>query len=128
RAQQCDVFRPYSKTLFCSVHTTAGYLDQPSCAALDYSEEHVRQFLLIFQGLFPPNAGYCHDCMRLRTELSASAKAQEPANADSHLTFMSAGLQNCVTYTNAVPVPIYFIDLDGISPHARRTRRTTMLL
>jgi hypothetical protein len=128
RAQHCDVFTTYRKTLCCSFHTTAGYLDQPFCAALGYSEKRLRQFLLIFQKLFPPNAGYFHDCMRLRTELSASAKAQEPANADSHLTFMSAGLQNCVTYTNKVHVPIYFIDLDGLSPHARRTRRTMMLL
>jgi hypothetical protein len=128
RAQHYDVFTTYRKTLCCSFHTTAGYLDQPFCAALGYSETRLRQFLLIFQKLFPPNAGYCHDCMRLRTELSASAKAQEPANADSHLTFISAGLQNCVTYTNTVQVPIYFIDLDGLSPHARRTRRTTMLL
>jgi hypothetical protein len=128
RAHHGDVFAPYRKTLCCSFHTTAGYLDQPFCAALGYSEKRLRQFLLIFQKLFPPNAGYCHDCMRLRTELSASAKAHEPANADSHLTFISAGLQNCVTYTNTVQVPIYFIDLDGLSPHARRTRRTTMLL
>jgi hypothetical protein len=128
RAQHGDVFTPYRQTLCCSFHTTAGYLDQPFCATLGYSETRLRQFLLIFQKLFPPNAGYRHDCMRLRTELSASAKAHEPANADSHLTFMSAGLQNCVTYTNTTPVPIYFIDLDGLSPHARRTRRTTMLL
>ena len=128
RAQHCDVFTTYRKTLCCSFHTTAGYLDQPFCAALDYSEKRLRQFLLIFQQLFPPNAGYGHDCMRLRTELSASAKAQEPANADSHLTFISAGLQNCVTYTNRVQVPIYFIDLDGVSLHAHRTRQTAMLL
>src|SRR5436853_135471 len=95
RAQHGDVFTTYGQTLCCSFHTTAGYLDQPFCAALDYSEKHLRQFLLIFQKLFPPNAGYLHDCM---------------------------------TYTNTGHVPIYFIDLDGISPHARRTRRTTMLL
>ena len=91
-AQHGDIFTSYRKTLCCSFHTTAGYLDQPFCAALGYSEKRLRQFLLIFQKLFPPNAGYSHDCMRLRTELSASAKAQEPANADSHLTFISAGL------------------------------------
>ena len=107
QAQHGDVFTPYRKTLCCSFHTTAGYLDQPFCAALGYSEQRLRQFLRIFQQLFPPNAGYGHDCMRLRTELSACAKAHEPANADSHLTFMSAGLQNCVTYTNTGHVPIY---------------------
>src|SRR5262249_47767511 len=93
-----------------------------------YSEKRLRQFLQIFQKVFPPDAGYFHDCMRLRTELSESAKAQEPANADSHLTFMRAGLQNCVTYANTSNWPIYFIDLDGIYKHYRRTRRTTILV
>jgi len=64
----------------------------------------------------------------LRTELSARAKAHEPPNADAHLTFMSAGLQNCVTYTNTANMPIYFIDLDGIYKDSRRRRRTTMLV
>ena len=128
REQYRDVFTDYGKTLCCSFHTTAGYLDQPFCAALGYSEKRLRQFLLIFQKVFPPNAGYSHDCMRLRTELSESAKAHEPANGDSHLTFMSAGLQNCVTYTNTAHWPIYFIDLDGLSTHSHRTRRTTLLL
>ena len=53
RAQHHDVFTTYRKTLCCSFHTTAGYLDQPFCAALDYSEKRLRQFLLIFQKLFP---------------------------------------------------------------------------
>lgn len=128
REQNRDVFTDYRKTLCCSFHTTAGYLDQQFCAALGYSEKRLRQFLLIFQKVFPPNAGYLHDCMRLRTELSAQAKAQEPANADSHLTFMSAGLQNCVTYINTLSAPIYFIDLDGIYKHSRRQRRTTLLV
>jgi thiamine phosphate synthase YjbQ (UPF0047 family) len=128
REQHRDVFADYRKTLCCSFHTTAGYLDQQFCAALGYSEKRLRQFLLIFQRVFPPNAGYYHDCMRLRTELSESAKAHEPANADSHLTFMSAGLQNCVTYTNTSNWPIYFIELDGIYKHYHRTRRTTLLV
>jgi len=128
REQHGDVFTDYRQTFCCSFHTTAGYLDQSFCAALGYSERRLRQFLRIYQQLFPPNAGYFHDCMPLRTELSACAKAHEPPNADSHLTFMSAGLQNCVTYTHPATVPIYFIDLDGIYKHARRTRRTAMLV
>jgi len=53
QAQHGDVFTPYRKTLCCSFHTTAGYLDQPFCAALGYSEQRLRQFLRIFQQLFP---------------------------------------------------------------------------
>ena len=128
REQYRDVFADYKKTLCCSFHTTAGYLDQQFCAALGYSEKRLRQFLLIFQKVFPPNAGYYHDCMSMRTELSESAKAHEPANADSHLTFISAGLQNCVTYANTAHCPIYLIDLDGLSVHSRRTRQTSLLL
>src|SRR5438270_100892 len=36
RAQHGDVFTTYGQTLCCSFHTTAGYLDQPFCAALGY--------------------------------------------------------------------------------------------
>src|SRR5215471_2505358 len=109
-----DAFTDYGKTLCCSFHTTAGYLDQPFCAALDYSEHRRRQYLLIFQTLFPPHAGYWHDCMPSRTELSASAEAPEPPIPDAHLPFMRAGLQNCVSYATTATMAIYFIDLDGI--------------
>ena len=37
RALHGDIFTTYRKTLCCSFHTTAGYLDQPFCV-LGYSE------------------------------------------------------------------------------------------
>ncbi|MBI4531071.1 MAG: hypothetical protein HY709_06065 [Candidatus Latescibacteria bacterium] len=125
--QYGDLFQRYRKTLCCSFHTTAGYLEQRFCARFDYSLKRLDQFLRIFQNLFPPNAGYFHDCMELRNELSDSEKAREPVNTDSHLTFISAGLKNCVTYINRQNVPIYFIDLDGVYKQYRRNRRTTIL-
>jgi len=36
--------------------------------------------------------------MELRTELSDAQRKVEPRNADSHLTYIGAGLRNCVTY------------------------------
>jgi len=122
-----DLLQRYRKIACCSFHTTAGYLEQGFCARLDYSENRLNQFIRIFQDLFPPNAGYFHDRMELREELSESEKAHEPPNADSHLTFISAGLKNCVTYKNRPSSPIYFIDLDGVNKNRHRDRRTRIV-
>jgi hypothetical protein len=65
--------------------------------------------------------------MELRTELTDEQKVVEPRNADSHLTYIGAGLRNCVTYRNRPNTPVYFVELDGMS-HAVRRRRTTAVL
>jgi hypothetical protein len=65
--------------------------------------------------------------MHLRTELSEEQRAVEPRNADSHLTFIGAGMRNCVTYRNREAEPVYFIDLDGTNQGERRCRTTTVL-
>jgi hypothetical protein len=65
--------------------------------------------------------------MHLRDELSARQKEVEPINADSHLTFVGAGLKNCVTYLNRPDEPVYFIELDGVYKDMHRQRRTTVL-
>ena len=125
--QYGDLLKNYRKSTFCSFHTTAGYLEQEFCAKLGYSKKRINHFIKIFQNLFPPNVGYFHDCMELREELSGSEKERESVNADSHLTFISAGLKNCVTYINKPNLPIYFIELDGVYKHYRRNRQTTIL-
>lgn len=125
--QYGDLLKNYRKITCCSFHTTAGYFEQRFCAKLGYSKKQLDQFIRIYRTLFPQDAGYLHDCMELREELSENEKEREPLNADSHLTFMSAGLQNCVTYINRPNLSIYFIDLDGIYKHHHRNRQTTVL-
>jgi len=127
RGQFGDLLSKYRKTLYCSLHTTAGYLDQTICSRLRNSKMHLEPFFRAFQKLFPPDAGYYHDQMQLRTELSDAQRRCEPQNADSHLTFIGAGLKNCVTYVNRPGMPVYFIDLDGTYQDIRRQRRTTVL-
>lgn len=122
-----DCLSRYRKALYCSYHTTAGYLEQSLCARLRYSRERVAPFIRAFQRLFPPGADYRHDQLQLRDELSEEERRREPRNADSHLTFIGSGLRNCVTYVNRRGTPVYFIDLDGIHEKGRRTRRTTVL-
>ncbi len=122
-----DFFSEYRKGAFCSFHTTAGYLDQRLCARLDHCDDRLGRFVNLFRRLFPKDAGYYHDRMELRDELSDAEKVREPVNADSHLTFMGAGLRNMATYDVAEQNPVYFIDLDGVNGSLQRTRRTTVL-
>jgi thiamine phosphate synthase YjbQ (UPF0047 family) len=126
--EQCgDIASRYRKALYCSLHTTAGYLDQRICWRLHNSRSHLEPFFRAFQRLFPPEAGYHHDRLELRTELSETQRQYEPPNADSHLTFMGAGLKNCVTYINRPGMPVYFIDLDGTHQNVQRHRQTRVL-
>lgn len=127
RSRLGDRLSQYAKTLYCSHHTTAGYLEQSLCARLGYSGERLGSFLGVFQHLFPPDANYQHDKMHLRDELSDDQKQVEPKNADSHLAFIGAGLKNCVTYRNSSDAAVHLIDLDGVWEHGVRTRRTTFL-
>ncbi len=119
-------FAEYDKALYCSYHTTAGYLEQSLCDKLEHNSDSVKNFLHPFQELFPPRADYNHDKIHLRNELSDEQKLTEPLNGDSHLTYISSGLENCVTYLNKPNTPVYFIDLDGVYDGIARQRKTTI--
>ena len=122
-----DALNEFRKVVYCSMHTTAGYLEQGVCARLGHSRKQLDPFFRTIQKIFPKDAGYFHDRIHLRDELSASEKEREPINADSHLTFISAGLKNCVTYYHKPEQPVYFIELDGIYKEYRRQRQTAVL-
>ncbi|HLA79616.1 MAG TPA: hypothetical protein VJU18_18730 [Vicinamibacteria bacterium] len=117
----------YRKALYCSHHTTAGYLDHSLASRLRHESHHLSHFFGAFRALFPPGAEYQHDQMDLRSELSDEQKGVEPRNADSHLTFIGAGMRNCVTYRNDPETPVYFIELDGVNEGTRRVRSTSIL-
>lgn len=119
-------FTKHPKALYVSHHTTAGYLDERLAARLKYDGKNVRDFLRVFHQLFPPDAGYVHDEMHLRSELSDEQRATEPKNADSHLTFMGAGLKSCASYDQQDGHPVWFVELDGVHDAGKRRRRTTV--
>jgi thiamine phosphate synthase YjbQ (UPF0047 family) len=125
--QAGDVLRRHRRTMYCSLHTTAGYLDQSLSVRLHNSQDLLSKFFRAFHALFPQGAEYRHDRMELRTELSKEQKEVEPRNADSHLTYIGAGLRNCVTYRSRPDTPVYFVELDGMT-HATRRQRTTAVL
>lgn len=117
----------YGKALYCSHHTTAGYLEHSLAARLRHQSHHLSRFFDAFRALFPPGAEYQHDQMDLRTELTEEQREVEPKNADSHLTFIGAGMRNCVTYRNDAETPVYLIELDGVNEGTRRVRSTSIL-
>src|SRR3990172_8215142 len=125
-AEAGDLLQAHRRTLYCSPHTTAGYLEQSLSARMHHHHGRVHQFFDAFRALFPPNADYRHDQMELRAELSDEQKDVEPRNADSHLTFIGSGMRNCVTYRNQPLAPVYFIDLDGTNGATPREPRTTL--
>ncbi len=121
-----EALASFPRALYCSYHTTAGFLEQRLAARLD-TQHGVTRYLSVFQTMFPQGAGYEHDKMHLRAELSEEQRRVEPRNADSHLAFIGAGLRNCVTYVNRPQEPVYFVDLDGVNEGRPRRRRASVL-
>lgn len=122
-----DVLAGFRRAMYCSLHTTAGYLEQSLSARLDHRRDRLDPFMRTFQALFPPGAGYRHDRLHERSELSEVQRRCEPKNADSHLAYIGSGLRNCVTYVNRPGEPVFFMDLDGVNDGHSRTRRTCVL-
>jgi hypothetical protein len=122
-----DALDVYPRALCCSFHTTAGYLDRGVAARLGRNEADVMPYIDVFRTMFPERAGYEHDKLDRRTELTEEQKPREPLNADSHLAFMAGALRTCVSYPNRRDEPIAFVDLDGIHEGHVRQRVTTVL-
>jgi len=117
----------YPRALCWSFHTTAGYLDHRVAARLNKGPEGVMPYIDVFRALFPEQAGYAHDELDRRTELSDAQRPAEPRNADSHLAFMAGALRSCVSYQNHRGQPMPFVDLDGVHAGQPRCRHTTVL-
>ena len=121
------VLAPYRKLLYCSMHTTAGFLDPSMAAKMDYRREAVEALIQSGKRLFPSGAPYWHDRMYLRSELTEEQKQREPHNADSHLVYISMGLGSVVEYENDPDRPVYFVDLDGVYDSIHRQRKSVVV-
>ena len=126
-AEAGDVLQRHKRALYCSLHTTAGYLDQSLSARMHHNQDLLSQFFRAFHALFPQGGEYHHDRMDLRSELSDEQKVVEPRNADSHLTYIGSGMRNVVTYRTRPQAPVYFIELDGLTDAMKRQRTTKIV-
>lgn len=126
-AEAGDLLRQYQRALFCSLHTTAGYLDRSLALRMNNSRDLLSLFFHAFRALFPEGAEYNHDQIHRRTELSEAQKTIEPRNGDSHLTYIGSRMKNCVTHWADPDSPVYFIELDGQTQTYGRERRTTVV-
>jgi thiamine phosphate synthase YjbQ (UPF0047 family) len=122
-----EALAPFRFATYCSHHTTAGYLSPKELERLDHRRDRVDPFVSSFRAAFPKEAGYRHDDVDSRTDLSDAQRKVEPKNADSHLTFISSGLTNCATHEEREGRPVYLIELDGIGPLGARERQTTVV-
>ncbi len=122
-----DILKPFDRSLYCSFHTTAGYLEQGLVSRLSKRRQGVSGYLDPFRAVFPEGAGYRHDELDERKDLSDLQRQIEPRNADSHLAFMAAGLRPCVTYLNRRHTPVPFVDLDGVNGCRPRLRKTSVV-
>lgn len=127
RRQHGTGLQDFPKILYCSHHTTAGYLDQAFARRLLARGHGIDPFVEAFQALFPEQAGYSHDELERRAELTEEQRRTEPPNADAHLTFIGSGLASCATYVNDDSAPVFFVDLDG-EYQGRARERTTSLI
>ena len=122
-----DSFSSFQKIAVSSLHTTAGFLEQPFASKLDNSPEKIGHLVRSVHRLFPEGAPYWHDRMELRSELTDEQRKYEPLNADSHLAFICLGLCNSVLYKFDPEDAIYFIDLDGESRGTFRSRKVLVI-
>jgi thiamine phosphate synthase YjbQ (UPF0047 family) len=119
-----DALSRYPRALYCSFHTTAGYLDQSLAWRLGPRGEGLTDYMETFRAMFPEGARYRHDELHEREDLSDEQRKIEPRNADSHLAFMASGLRSCVSYVNRPDVPVVLVDLDGVNSGRPRQRTT----
>ncbi|MEW5981987.1 MAG: hypothetical protein AB1806_06405 [Acidobacteriota bacterium] len=126
--QHGDALDEFQNCLYCSFHTTAGYLDQSLASRLGRQGNGVEAYVGAFRTVFPEGADYRHDNMEERSELTDAQRVVEPRNGDSHLGFMAAGLKPVVTYQNIPGGPVSFVDLDGMQADQRPRRRVTTVV
>jgi thiamine phosphate synthase YjbQ (UPF0047 family) len=117
----------FQRALCCSFHTTAGFLDQSLATRLSQTRTGVMPYLEVFRTMFPEGAGYEHDKIERRTELTDEQKPVEPQNADSHLAVMAGALRTVVSYSNKPGEPLCFVDLDGVHAGEARRRQATII-
>jgi thiamine phosphate synthase YjbQ (UPF0047 family) len=127
RSAHGDLLDAYPRHLYHSFHTTAGYLEQSLATRLTRETATVAPYVEVFRSMFPEGAGYEHDQLDRRQDLTSAERAVEPRNADSHLAFMAAGLSTCVTYVNRPQEPVCFVDLDGVTDGRPRRRLTSIV-
>src|SRR5262245_16324404 len=122
-----DLLDAYPRHLYHSFHTTAGYLEQSLATRLTRERETVAPYVEVFRAMLTEGAGYEHDQLDRRNDLTTEERAIEPRNADSHLAFMAAGLSTCVSYVNRPEEPVCFVDLDGVTDGRPRRRLTSIV-
>jgi thiamine phosphate synthase YjbQ (UPF0047 family) len=124
-SEHAESLASYPRCLYWSAHTTAGFLDRSLIR--DLGSDHISTYIETLRQIFPEGAGYAHDRLERRKDLDAAQRAVEPRNGDSHLAFITGGLQPCVTHPNRAGESVCFVDLDGVNDGRPRRRQTRVI-
>jgi thiamine phosphate synthase YjbQ (UPF0047 family) len=124
-SEHAESLASYPRCLYWSAHTTAGFLDRSLIRYL--GSDHISTYIETLRQIFPEGAGYAHDRLERRKDLDAAQRAVEPRNGDSHLAFITGGLQPCVTHPNRAGESVCFVDLDGVNDGRPRRRQTRVI-
>ena len=75
RAAHGGLLDVYPRHLYHSFHTTAGYLEQSLAARLTREKDTVAPYVEVFRAMFPEGAGYEHDQLDRRKDLTSEERA-----------------------------------------------------
>ena len=81
RARAADAydraFDQYARCAYCSLHTTAGYLPPRLVARLQARSQAVDRYVAMLRRVFPEGAGYLHDKMVKRDDLTPAQRQRD---------------------------------------------------
>ena len=106
-------FARYPKAFYISDHTTAGYLDGRIAEVLEHDGDNIRDYLQVFQRLFPPEAGYVHD------ELSTPCSALWARCVRPSFIFAIFASGSCGDFHSLFDVFLFFRDRSNRARSAR---------
>ena len=121
--RQVAITEAFPRVCYASLHTTAGYFEQRIMRSLGGTGQNIIAYLQHYLAWIPPDDGYKHDALHLRSELTWEQQQVESRNAHAHLVYIASGLSSCVKYDNHPTEPVYLVDLDGVHDEARRERK-----
>jgi hypothetical protein len=119
RARTAGVYGPvleeYEHCLYCSLHTTAGFLQQNLAARLQAGPQGIGSYIDLFRTIFPEGAGYRHDELGACGPRRTSALSNRPAATRTSRSWPEGSTPACPVNTARTRPPH---DLDGM--HAGR--------
>ena len=105
-AEAGDLLRQYQRALFCSPHTTAGYLDRSLAGRMQYRYDLLSQFFRAFRALFPQVTLHLHQgSPRQVAEMLLSGEADIGVATEALAGYGELVTLPCYRWSHSIVVP-----------------------